>query len=396
MRRTAEPEAMSDADSSYAPRHTRSPRATRERQRDMPACQLFDFRKDDPMRFAAHVRPQEKTRVVPTPKSSGDYISAASSVSSELTLSSTTTSTTDASSAPSTIFDQSRHNARSEDSATNVFSNQLKRLYRNITSLESKIRDEDVELEDDGRFSNRILRNGKEQSQEEGAAEMQKWSKRIEDHKRYAGRLHSQHARDFSISFRSRISAQYTNEVQHHHAIMADRFLQEFIIYAYTFYTRLYEEEHLSDYRSNWLEALGDLARCRMAVAVMTANNNTDGLALTTENVSEVTAHTMDTEERGVATKAVSDVPAARIDDSPSPSVGIVAARSLELLPEKEQWRRIAQDWYGLGLMRLPGEGKLHHHLGLLYREVEGEELRAIYHFVKRCVRLQFLCDFCS
>ncbi|KAJ3717157.1 hypothetical protein C8R42DRAFT_744289 [Lentinula raphanica] len=408
MRRTAEPEAMSDADSSYAPRYTRSPSVTRESQRDMPARQLFDFRKDDPMRFAAHVRPQEKTRVVPTPKSSGDYICAASSVSSELTLSSTTTSTTDASSAPSTIFDQSRHNAQSEDSATNVFSNQLKRLYRNITSLESKIRDEDVELEDDGRFSNRILRNGKEQSQEEGAAEMQKWSKRIEDHKRLADYIHNM----LEISRSPSVPASLHNIPMKYNIIMrlwltgfnkilqslqraclgspiAMEFLQEFIIYAYTFYTRLYEEEHLSDYRSNWLEALGDLARCRMAVAVMTANSNTDGLALTTANVSEVTAHTMDTEERGVATKAVSDVPAARIDDSPSPSVGIVAARALELLPEKEQWRRIAQDWYGLGLMRLPGEGKLHHHLGLLYREVEGEELRAIYHFVKSMVSVR-------
>ncbi|KAJ3825018.1 hypothetical protein F5880DRAFT_1622927 [Lentinula raphanica] len=388
MRRTAEPEAMSDADSSYAPRYTRSPSVTRESQRDMPARQLFDFRKDDPMRFAAHVRPQEKTQVVPTPKSSGDYICSASSVSSELTLSSTTTSTTDASSAPSTIFDQSRHNARSEDSATNVFSNQLKRLYRNITSLESKIRDEDVELEDDGRFSNRILRNGKEQSQEEGAAEMQKWSKRIEDHKRLADYIHNM----LEISRSPSVPASLHNIPMKYNIIMspiAMEFLQEFIIYAYTFYTRLYEEEHLSDYRSNWLEALSDLARCRMAVAVMTANSNTDGLALTTANVSEVTAHTMDTEERGVATKAVSDVPAARIDDSPSPSVGIVAARALELLPEKEQWRRIAQDWYGLGLMRLPGEGKLHHHLGLLYREVEGEELRAIYHFVKSMVSVR-------
>ncbi|KAJ3767486.1 hypothetical protein FB446DRAFT_327400 [Lentinula raphanica] len=405
MRRTAEPEAMSDADSSYAPRYTRSPSVTRERQRDMPARQLFDFRKDDPMRFAAHVRPQEKTRVVPTPKSSGDYISAASSVSSELTLSSTTTSTTDASSAPSTIFDQSRHNARSEDSATNVFSNQLKRLYRNITSLESKIRDEDVELEDDGRFSNRILRNGKEQTQEEGAAEMQKWSKRIEDHKRLADYIHNM----LEISRSPSVPASLHNIPMKYNIIMrlwltgfnkilqslqraclgspiAMEFLQEFIIYAYTFYTGLLEEEHLLDYRSNWLEALGDLARYRMAVAVMTASSNTDGLALTTANVSEVTAHSMDTEERGVATKAVSDVPAARIDDSPSPSVGIVAARALELPSEKEQWRRIAQDWYGRGLMRLPGEGKLHHHLGLLYREVEGEELRAIYHFVKSMV----------
>lgn len=78
----------------------------------------------------------------------------------------------------------------------------------------------------------------------------------------------------------------------------------------------------------------------------------------------------------------------------PPPSVGLAAARSMELEPEKEQWRRIARDWYGQGLAFQPGNGKLHHHLGLLCREGLGEgtvdsisgvdELKAIYHFVKR------------
>ena len=34
--------------------------------------------------------------------------------------------------------------------------------------------------------------------------------------------------------------------------------------------------------------------------------------------------------------KSVSDAPAARIDDSPSPSIGLVATRLLEVEPEKE------------------------------------------------------------
>jgi hypothetical protein len=37
--------------------------------------------------------------------------------------------------------------------------------------------------------------------------------------------------------------------------------LQDFIYYAYTFYTGLLEEPTLRSFRSGWLEALGDLAR---------------------------------------------------------------------------------------------------------------------------------------
>jgi protein-disulfide isomerase-like protein with CxxC motif len=74
----------------------------------------------------------------------------------------------------------------------------------------------------------------------------------------------------------------------------------------------------------------------------------------------------------------------ARINDSPSPSVGVVAARLLDVEPEKELWCSIARDWYVVGLLEQPGTGKLHHHLGLLSQEVDREKLRAIYHFVKR------------
>ncbi len=40
--------------------------------------------------------------------------------------------------------------------------------------------------------------------------------------------------------------------------------------------------------------------------------------------------------------KSVSDFPAARIDDSPSPSIGIAAARLLDIDPEKERRRRMS------------------------------------------------------
>ncbi|KAE9406452.1 hypothetical protein BT96DRAFT_1014944 [Gymnopus androsaceus JB14] len=384
MRRTAEPDAMSDtASSSHAPRY-RNPSNTREREREAPTRQLFDHRKDDPVRFAVL-----KQRPVPTPKSSGEYISAsstssyaASQVSSTFTLS----STTDGSSASSAIFDQSRPNTNSEDGSTNVFANQLKKLYRNITNLENKIKDEDVENEEDSRYNGRILRKGKDSTQEDEETERQKWGKRIEDHKRLVEYIHNM----LEISLSPSVPASLRKIPTKYNIIMrlwvtgfnkilqslqraclesplAMEHLQEFIYYAYTFYTGLYEEQPLATFRQNWLEALGDLARYRMAAA----------------------AHATDSDKLADAdTKSVSDAPAARIDDSPSPSVGIAAARALELQPEKEQWRAIARDWYGTGLADQPGTGKLHHHLGFLYREVEAEELRAVYHFVKSMVSL--------
>ena len=126
----------------------------------------------------------------------------------------------------------------------------------------------------------------------------------------------------------------------------------------------------------------------------MAAMVNDDGSGqggLTIKAVSEAAAEASDQNEskkgNSSSAKSVSDAPAARIDDSPSPSIGIAAARLLEVEPEKERWRNIARDWYAAGIAEQPGTGKLHHHLGLLSREVEGEELRGVYHFVKRYFR---------
>jgi len=128
-----------------------------------------------------------------------------------------------------------------------------------------------------------------------------------------------------------------------------------------------------------------------MAVAAMVGGSvRAGGLSgqLTNQAVSEATSSTdqVETKKSSNSTKSLSDRPAARIDDSPSPSIGVAAARMMDVEPEKERWRQIARDWYGAGLAEQPGTGKLHHHLGLLEREVEGEELRGCYHFVKRWV----------
>ncbi len=149
--------------------------------------------------------------------------------------------------------------------------------------------------------------------------------------------------------------------------------LQDFIIYAYEFYSMLLEEHNLDSFKSGWLEALGDLARYRMAIAAMTSPIS----KLPEDGFASISEHALSSRSQD------GDVPP-RIDDSPGPSVGVAAARALELEPDKERWRNVAQDWYAAGLANTPGTGKLHHHLGLLSREVDGEELRAVYHFVKR------------
>ena len=61
----------------------------------------------------------------------------------------------------------------------------------------------------------------------------------------------------------------------------------------------------------------------------------------------------------------------------------MAAAKLLDVESEKERWKGFARDWYAQGLADMPGNGKSHHHFGFWSRE-EGEELKAVYHFVKR------------
>jgi len=167
---------------------------------------------------------------------------------------------------------------------------------------------------------------------------------------------------------------------------IALEYLQEFIYYAYTFYTALLERNTFSDYRSGWLEALGDLARYRIVIAAMIPAHTRGSSSLTTAAVTNgLQASPVGSTLSLSGTKSTSsnEKHPAR-PDSPTPSVGIVAARLMELEPERDRWRRIARDWYAQVVAEFPGRGKLHHHLGLLSREAEGEELRGVYHFVKR------------
>ena len=150
--------------------------------------------------------------------------------------------------------------------------------------------------------------------------------------------------------------------------------LQDFIYYTYTFYT---EKQTLHPFRVGWLEALGDLARYHMDVAAMvTSSQDSSPEELTTAALSNVLAgsssnpslppsSTPDPPSNMSKSSSMSKKPAARINDSLSPSVRLAAAK-LDVEPEKERWQGITWDWYAQGLANIPGTGKLHHHLGLL------------------------------
>jgi protein SMG6 len=186
MQRTAEPESISDAtSSSYAPRGMSANPPGALRETSAHQRQLFDHRKDDPVRFSVLARPSSingSRRPPPTPKSSADYVSASSmssyphsQVSSTFTFSS---NTTDGSSASSAVFDRP-----TEEPGNNAFAVQLKKLYRGISALEAKILSEDADdggIEDPG-----IVVYGREKEISDEDPEVQKWNKLIGDHKRY-------------------------------------------------------------------------------------------------------------------------------------------------------------------------------------------------------------------
>lgn len=189
MRRTAEPEAPSESTgSSYAPRQpTDVPRHNRDASQHR---QLFEPRKHDAMSFSA-----AQARKL-APKSSGDYASVSSassyapSVSSSLTLSST-----DGSSAPSSLFDRKPR----DEPKTNAFSNQLKKLYRDISHLETKLLADSGEPQDENRI---VIKGGPSAGADD--AEKARWKTLIEDHKRYAPFVFPQSylLNSFSKSFR--------------------------------------------------------------------------------------------------------------------------------------------------------------------------------------------------
>jgi len=152
------------------------------------ARQLFDYRRDDPVHFKTPQRTPGPTspsaghpeKLTPTPKSSGDYVSAGSASSYSASISSSNFSlSTDRSSQSSALFDRPGR-AATDDSTASAFSQQLKFIYRHITTLESKIQQE--ESEDQDEMDAPVVLKGRELSRED--LEKEKWLKKVEDHKR--------------------------------------------------------------------------------------------------------------------------------------------------------------------------------------------------------------------
>ncbi|KDQ61845.1 hypothetical protein JAAARDRAFT_55164 [Jaapia argillacea MUCL 33604] len=400
MRRTAEPESISDTLSSSSYVHAKHAHGSPNSHDQASNRQLFDHRKDNPVRFSVFARPAAGPILsgwpTPTPKSSGDYVSASSTssyahslASSSFTLSS---STTDGSSTGSVLFDQNGKPSQDSSGSANLL--QLQKLSRAISCLETKVIHEETDLECRGakeapRDSSRALgllvkqQNSREvkPKDEEAEKENERWRKMVEDHKCLAEMMHNL----LEISLAPSVPASLRNIPQKYNIIMrlwthafnkllenlrrascrspiTFEHLQEFIYYTHTFYTGLLEEQTLAAYHSNWLECLSDLARYCMVVSEMVskATSLQGQQSLTATAVTQVPI-TSDSNSSSKSKASISDKPAARINDESAPSIGLAAARAIDK----------------------PGEGKLHHHLGLLFREVEGEDLQSIYHFVK-------------
>ncbi|OJT14129.1 Telomerase-binding protein EST1A [Trametes pubescens] len=380
---TAEPEAMSDgASSSHSPRAAPSraqpsqpPRGAQDAHR-----QLFDPRKHDAVLFSSQHRhhgssapPNPSTnagRPTPTPKSSGDWVSASSTssvsyahstISSNFTLSS---ATTDSSSASSALFDTSNPSRKSEDSASsaNAFSRKLKEVYRTISGLESRLLGSDREREhtdDSERGAHRpgVLIKGRPASTgapRSGASEeeeSERWRKLVSDHRALAESIREM----LALTLAPTVPASLKNIPQKYNLIIrlwshafyhlleslrhaarppttspvALEYLQQFLNYAYVFYGGLFEERNYSQYRGAFLEALGDLSRYWMAVSALVEGTHIPSNTLTSSAVAKnnlLVAPTprpstpnATTDALDLPSNAVSPTPA-RIDDSPQSS----------------------------------------------------------------------------
>ena len=147
--------------------------------------------------------------------------------------------------------------------------------------------------------------------------------------------------------------------------------LTDLVYDAYKFYTDLLEDLSLTQFRPAWIEALGDLARYRMAIASHLAGEREGEGSRGTSDTTLPNGHHDEAnvnEEEAVPSGA---------------SIGPEVAENWDV-EDKETWRTTARDWYNLGITEKPGEGRLHHHLALLCRDVRGQEGRALHHFAKR------------
>ncbi|KAH9946315.1 uncharacterized protein BXZ73DRAFT_86461 [Epithele typhae] len=368
---TAEPDAMSDAaSSSHSPRVSRMHQSPQGARNLVEHRQLFDPRKHDAVQFSAQnrhnatVTPLPSGRPTPTPKSSGDWVSASStssasyahsSISSNFTLS----SATDSSSASSALFDSSNPaGRRSEDSASsaNAFSRKLKEVYRMISGLETRLlgSDKDRDRAEDGeRGSRGVLIKGRASSNalasttDEGESE--RWRKLVSEHQQLAECIREM----LALTLAPTVPASLKNIPQKYNLIIrlwshafyhlleslrhaarpptsspvALEYLQQFLNYAYVFYGGLIEERNFAQYRGPFLEALGDLSRYWMAVSALIEGTHSTGNTLTVSAVAKNNLLASNTPRPSSPNPPATDLPSAavsptpaRIDDSPQSS----------------------------------------------------------------------------
>jgi protein SMG6 len=178
-RRAVETEAFSETSDHHHPSPIRASNRPVQ-SRDPSSRQLFDFRKDDPMRFQS----TNMIRSSPPSKSSGDtFVSASSSsnssyahsIGSSFTLTSNSTGTSGSS--------LSGLNApKGDGEGNNAFVSQLKRLYREITALESRLTSINLDADDtddEPRFTLQARTSGGDGLQAED-----KYLRIINDHKK--------------------------------------------------------------------------------------------------------------------------------------------------------------------------------------------------------------------
>lgn len=138
-------------------------------------------------------------------------------------------------------------------------------------------------------------------------------------------------------------------------SVLTFEHLQNFIYYPYTFYTGLLEEQTLGTFRAGWLEALGDvdLASYRIAfAAVVIGSQGSSPEELTAAMVTAVLSSfpppslpptSAPVPKSDVSVKSKFKL-VARIDDPLSSSIGVAAARVLNVELGKEFWRWIARN----------------------------------------------------
>ncbi|BGP08709.1 hypothetical protein JCM10049v2_004558 [Rhodotorula toruloides] len=365
--------------------------------------QLFDPRKDDPMRFTqAAPAPSGRTKDVRS-LANGSVLSFQSSMSDVMTSPAGGSDYTVPGGADDGASILTGGSARSRSSQHPALAH-IKRLYKEITTLETQLQEEnraaqaaasrDAEGEEGKAAGVRIQGQAKRFDDEYWVKLASRHKQLVEAHFEFLKfALDPSHPASFqSLPQRYNIPTRLWQTAFHQllermrHAVLASPFrpdsassssanvlehLIEYCQWAYTFYSQLLDEPLVAILQAAWIEQLGDLARYRMAVAGLASRVH--AAQQQTSASASLTAAALDAHEKGEAEDAKPPRPA------DAASIGQAALNDWDL-EEQETWREIAKDWYGQGLAENPGTGRLQHHLALLSK---GDELRSLYHYCK-------------